>query len=480
MKVVDTSHLKNAPENFLSTEAKGLKFKGRSFTLQVGVEDCTGCGICFEVCPVKKKEGDHTIKALEMKALQEVREEGRIFWDYFLKLPETDPDLLKVENVRGSQLLQPLFEYSGACMGCGETPYIKLLTQLFGERMYIANATGCSSIYGGNLPTTPYCQNEKGRGPVWSNSLFEDNAEFGYGFRLTLDFQKNTAEKLLRKAAEENLVDRELVRNLLENKQESRSEILQQRQWLEVLKQALQDNKNRPLVEELLSLADALLKKSVWIVGGDGWAYDIGFGGLDHVLASGANINVLVMDTETYSNTGGQASKATPPGAVAKFAASGKSLPKKDLGKMMMNYGYVYVASVAMGADSKQLHKAVIEAEEYNGPSLILAYSTCIAHGINMRTSMDFQKLAVQSGHWPLYRYDPRRREKGLWPFQLDSKAPSVTYADFTQAQNRFQILKRNHPEHAAHLQVIGQNEINARWATYQQMTQGALPTRHD
>jgi pyruvate-ferredoxin/flavodoxin oxidoreductase len=376
-------------------------------------------------------------------------------------------DRTKVQpaTVKGSQMLQPLFEFSGACSGCGETPYLKLLTQLFGDRMLVANATGCSSIYGGNLPTTPWTTNAAGRGPAWANSLFEDNAEFGYGMRLALDQQEVQAKRLLAELD----VERDLRDAILEADQRDEAGIAAQRERVAALKVALAESDD-PRAVRLTTLADSLVHTSVWIVGGDGWAYDIGFGGLDHVLASGRNVNVLVLDTEVYSNTGGQASKSTPRGAVAKFAAGGKHTAKKDLGLIAAGYGNVYVAQVALGADNPQTVKAFAEAEAYDGPSLIIAYSHCIAHGIEMSTAMAHQKEAADSGYWPLYRYDPRLEQ----PFQLDSRAPKIPVSDFTSKENRFTLLARSNPAEAAELAAEEQHDVDERWRLYERL---AKPT---
>jgi len=420
----------------------------------------------MHICPANDKS-DPTRKAINPARQETLRESERENYKFFLALPDYDRGKLKVHTVKGSQLLRPLFEYSGACSGCGETPYVKLLTQLFGDRAIIANATGCSSIYGGNLPTTPYAQNRDGRGPTWSNSLFEDNAEFGYGFRLTLDKHSEYARELIVKMAD--VIGSELVDGLLKAEQSTEAGIQQQRERVAALRVKLgamdsADAKN------LLSVADALVKKSVWILGGDGWAYDIGYGGLDHVLASGRNVNALVLDTEVYSNTGGQMSKATPRAAVAKFAAGGKPLAKKDLGLLAMAYRTVYVAGVAMGANDGQTVRAFVEAEAYDGPSLIIAYSHCIAHGINMRTGMDSEKAAVQSGHWPLYRFIPDLIAQGKNPLQLDSKEPKISYKDYAYMQTRFKMLTRSKPVEAQRLLELAQEDAVSRWHLYAQL----------
>jgi pyruvate-ferredoxin/flavodoxin oxidoreductase len=465
-KVYDPKFLKEAPETFKSADARGKDFpEGYKFTLQVAAEDCTGCGLCIEACPAKNKE-EPGKKAINMAPQPPLREQERENYTFFLeKLPELDRTKVKIQTVKGSQMLRPLFEYSGACAGCGETPYVKLATQLFGDRMIIANATGCSSIYGGNLPTTPYCVDENGRGPAWSNSLFEDNAEFGLGFRLTLDKQIEFASELVQSLSSQ--LGDELVTGLLQSEQESEAGINEQRQRVKALREKL---KNIKAIEarQLESISDVLVKKSVWIIGGDGWAYDIGFGGLDHVMASNRNVNVLVLDTEVYSNTGGQMSKATPLGAVAKFAAAGKPLPKKDLGMIFMTYGNIYVSRVAMGYNDMQVVRAMLEAESYDGPSIVIAYSHCIAQGINMSLGLEQQKLAVQSGHYPLFRFDPRKTDEGKNPLKLDSKAPSIPYQDYAYNETRFKMLTKSKPERAKMLIEKAQNEVQSRWHLYQ------------
>jgi len=433
----------------------------------VAVEDCTGCQLCVEVCPVKNKS-QVGLKAINMAPQLPIREQERENWGFFLDLPEYPRhDGLTFDNVKNIQLLQPLFEFSGACAGCGETPYLKLVSQLFGDRTIIANATGCSSIYGGNLPTTPWSQNKEGRGPAWSNSLFEDNAEFGLGMRMTLDKQTEYARELVQRLRD--TIGPDLANALLTSAQTDEAEIDAQRARVVQLKEKLAGTTDRA-ARDLLSLADALVKKSVWIVGGDGWAYDIGFGGLDHVLASGHNINVLVLDTEVYSNTGGQASKATSLGAVAKFAAGGKARPKKDLGMIAVSYGNIYVAQVAMGANDRQTVKAFLEAEAYDGPSLIIAYSQCIAHGINMAKGMEQQRLAAESGYWPLYHYNPTLVVEGQNPMQLDSKAPKIPLKDYMYNENRFRVLVQSNPTAAAALLKEAQAFVNARWQKYESL----------
>jgi pyruvate-ferredoxin/flavodoxin oxidoreductase len=467
-KVYEPAALKDAPATFKSTDSRIPDFKGMKFTLQVAAEDCTGCGICVDVCPAKNKT-EVKLKAINMRPQAPLRLAERENWNYFLDLPETDRRKVKTTQLRQQQLLRPLFEFSGACAGCGETPYIKMLSQLFGDRAVIANATGCSSIYGGNLPTTPYAKNAEGRGPTWCNSLFEDNAEFGLGFRVSLDRQRDFAIELLKKSAA--TIGQDLADGIINANQSDEAGIYEQRERVEALKLKLQkmDSSEAKL---LLTLADKLVKKSVWILGGDGWAYDIGYGGLDHVLASGRDVNVLVMDTEVYSNTGGQMSKSTPRGAVAKLAAGGKPLGKKDLGLIAMSYGHIYVASVALGAKDEQTLKAFVEAESYPGPSLIIAYSHCIAHGIavDMGVGARQQKLAVESGQWLLYRFDPRRAANGENPLQLDSSAPKSKVQDFMLSENRFKMLTKSKPEDAKKLFAQAQSDVEHRWKFYQFM----------
>jgi pyruvate-ferredoxin/flavodoxin oxidoreductase len=477
MKVYDTDDLQGAPEAFLSTDARFKEFPGKKFTLQVAPEDCTGCSLCVEACPVKDKRQVGR-KAINMVPQPPVREREAENWDFFLGLPDVNRADLNVGTIKNSQLMIPLFEFSGACAGCGETPYIKLVTQLFGDRSVIANATGCSSIYGGNLPTTPYTTNTDGRGPAWANSLFEDNAEFGLGMRLTLDKQAEQARELLAQVSD--IVGSDLVQELLNADQRTDAGINAQRERVAQLKHRIidwegsigefDDAQLNTQLANLLSLADALVKKDVWIIGGDGWAYDIGFGGLDHVLASGRNVNILVLDTEVYSNTGGQSSKSTPLGAVAKFAAKGKATAKKDLGLLAMAYGNVYVARVAMGADDQQTLKAFLEAEAYDGPSLIIAYSHCIAHGIDMRKGLAQQKLGVQSGHWMLYRYNPELTGEGQHPLAIDSKAPSVPLEQYVYNETRYRMLQQSDEHRAEELLAEAKQDIKARWAHYQEL----------
>jgi len=468
-KVYDEGYLDEAPETFKSIDARWrqAEMEGMKYTLQVAVEDCTGCAVCVEVCPARDKTAVGR-KAINMESQIPIHDEEVENWDFFRwTLPEEPPDArLDFSRTKDVQLLQPLFEFPSACAGCGETPYLRLMSQLFGDRAIIANATGCTSIYGGNLPTTPWAFDDDGRGPAWSNSLFEDNAEFGFGFRLTLDKQAEYARELVDQMRSE--IGDDLADEILSADQSDNAGIRAQRGRVEKLKEKLGDSNGK--AQHLHSLANALVKKSVWSVGGDGWAYDIGYGGLDHVLAMGRDINLLVLDTEVYSNTGGQASKATGLGAVAKFAASGKPTPKKDLGMMAMTYGYVYVAQVAMGANPRQTIQAFLEAESYDGPSLIIAYSTCIAHGINMAQGMDQEDLAVKSGYWPLYRYDPRLREEGENPLQLDSREPTVPVRDYAYNENRYRMLMQSHPERAERLLEAAQEAVVDRWRKYQHM----------
>jgi pyruvate-ferredoxin/flavodoxin oxidoreductase len=470
-KVYEAAVLPGAPASFRSTEARLPEWKGLKYTLQVAVEDCTGCGICVDVCPARNKS-EARLKAINMQAQLPLRESERANWNFFLSIPELDRRRISTDHVRKMQVQQPLFEFSGACAGCGETPYIKLLTQLFGDRLIIANATGCSSIYGGNLPTTPYTKDPNGRGPAWANSLFEDNAEFGLGFRVSLDKQQEFAGELLHQLSPQ--IGRRLVTEILNARQRDEADIFDQRERVAELKGRLEslmkDRRSQiaATARRLLALADTFARKSVWIVGGDGWGYDIGYGGLDHVLASGRNVKVLLLDTEVYSNTGGQCSKSTPRAAVAKFASGGKRAPKKDLGLMAMTYGTIYVASVAMGAKDEHTLKAFLEAEAYDGPALIIAYSHCIAHGINMTTAMQNQKAAVSSGQWLLYRYNPERAALGENPLKLDSAAPHMKMADYFKLEQRFKMLEMTEPHAARELLAQAQADVNARRTFYE------------
>lgn len=497
-KVYEPQQLETAPATFKNSNAREHDWQGLKFTIQVAPEDCTGCGICVDVCPAKNKS-QPKLKAINMQPQQPLREQERENWDFFLNIPNPDRTHLKLHKINQQQMQEPLFEFSGACAGCGETPYLKLVSQLFGDRAVIANATGCSSIYGGNLPTTPWTHNAEGRGPAWSNSLFEDNAEFGLGFRVAIDKHAEIATELLRQLAP--AVGEELATSILNAPQNDEADIYEQRQRVALLKQKLDElldsqgaeeqrgrgaeeqrgNYQLPTtkIQNLKSLANYLVKKSVWIIGGDGWAYDIGFGGLDHVLASGRNVNILVLDTEVYSNTGGQMSKATPKGAVAKFAAGGKPAPKKDLGLIAMTYGNVYVACVAMGARDEHTLRAFLEAEAYEGPSLIIAYSHCIAHGINMATAMQNQKAAVDSGRWLLYRFHPDRIQQGENPLQLDSHAPKLPVEQYMYLENRFKMLTKSKPEAAKQLLAEAQQDVNTRWRLYQYLAARSPETIH-
>jgi len=466
-KVYDEKLLAGAPETFKHMTSKFKEFsQGFAYTVQVAPEDCTSCTLCVEVCPVKDKTQVGR-KAINMAPQPALRETEARNWDFFMEIPDLDRKLINPSTIKNSQLLRPLFEFSGACAGCGETPYVKLVSQLFGDRAIIANATGCSSIYGGNLPTTPWAVNADGRGPAWSNSLFEDNAEFGLGMRLTVDKQNEYARELL--VSFEKELGKELVNEILNADQSNETGIGAQRDRVAQLKNNLAKSSDTR-AKDLVSLVDSLVKKSVWIIGGDGWAYDIGYGGLDHVLASGRNVNILVLDTEVYSNTGGQASKSTPRAAVAKFAMGGKGLPKKDLGLIAMSYGYVYVARVAMGANDQQTLRALLEAESYDGPSLIIAYSPCIAHGYDLARSLDQAKLAVQSGHWPMYRYDPRLAEQGQNPLIIESKEPSIPISQYAYNETRYKMLTQLDEARAEELMHAAQHDAKSRWTLYQQM----------
>ncbi len=463
-KVYEPKLLDNAPPTFKSMPARWRQFPDRRFTVQVAPEDCTGCSLCVQNCPAKNKK-DPERKAINMEPQTPLRRQEAENRSFFLRIPEVDRKELNPLLVRDIQLFQPLFEFSGACAGCGETPYLKLLTQLFGDRAVIANATGCSSIYGGNLPTTPWTFNKEGRGPTWSNSLFEDNAEFGLGMRLALDKQIEYACELLKKLTPE--IGEELVNKLLKAEQSDKAGIQAQRERVKILREKLAKVQQAE-AKELLSLSEVLVKKSVWIVGGDGWAYDIGYGGLDHVLSLGRKVNILVLDTEVYSNTGGQMSKATPLGAVAKFAAGGKPNAKKDLAMMAMVYGNVYVARVAMGATDSQTVKAFLEAEAYPGPSIIIAYSHCIAHGYNLAHGLEQQKAAVRSGCWPLIRYNPALLKEGKNPLQLDSKKPSLPLEEYIYKETRYKMLLKSNPEAAKHLLKLAKEDVARRWKLYE------------
>ena len=476
IKAYDPAQLTGAPKEFLSADGIGPKFKGMKFTVQVAPEDCTGCGLCVWNCPGIKKdaEGNKTDhKAINMATQFDIRAREAANYEFFLKLPETDPSLYNRDSVKGSQFIRPMFEYSGACAGCGETPYVKLMTQLFGDKAVIANATGCSSIYGGNLPTTPYTKRADGRGPAWSNSLFEDNAEFGFGFRLTIDKFNQAAKENLVTAVEKGLIDKALADKVTNQDQTQQEGIEIQRANVVELKKALESKKDSDdTAQQLYSLADYLVKKDVWVVGGDGWAYDIGYGGLDHVLASGKNVNILVLDTEVYSNTGGQMSKSTPRGATALFAAGGKPGAKKDLGLMAIAYNNVYVAKIAMGADKNQAVKAFAEAGAYDGPSIIIAYSHCIAHGIDMIDGLEEQKKAVNSGHWVLYRYNPDLAAQGKNPLQIDSKEPTLPLEDYIWGENRYLVLKKQDPAAAEELLKLHREDIKRSQLMYRSLAE--------
>jgi pyruvate-ferredoxin/flavodoxin oxidoreductase len=477
-KVYDEGLLSGASDSFKSMPIKGKDFpQGLRMSYQVAPEDCTGCGLCADICPIRDKS-NASHKALNMVPYTpELRQQEKQNWEYFLALPEYDRTAVKTGTIKGAMILQPLFEFSGACVGCGETPYIKLASQLFGDRMVVANATGCSSIYGGNLPTTPWAKNSQGRGPAWSNSLFEDNAEFGLGMRLAIDKQREYARELLLQLKTE--VGDELVARILDTDETTEAGIATQRSQLESLRHRLKDI-DSAAARELESVAENLGRKSVWIIGGDGWAYDIGYGGLDHVLASGEDVNILVLDTEVYSNTGGQTSKATPRGAVAKFSAGGKATPKKDLAMLAMDYEHVYIARVAYGAKDIQTMHAFHEAEAYPGPSIIIAYSPCIAHGIDLKNNHLHQQLAVDSGHWPLFRYNPQQAAAGKNPLHLDSKAPSIPYRDFIETEIRFNMLWRTHPEDAEKFLAQSQQEVLHRYHYYEQLASLEWPEEGD
>ncbi|MBN3041047.1 MAG: pyruvate:ferredoxin (flavodoxin) oxidoreductase, partial [Candidatus Omnitrophica bacterium] len=477
MKIYDEKLLDKAPKTFKHTKAKGKDLQGKAFTIQIAPEDCTGCGVCVHTCPALEKDEKNQStgkKAINMTPQIEIREQEKKNWEFFLSLPDLPVEQLPfpVNTIKGSQLLRPLFEFSGACAGCGETAYVRLMTQLFGDRALVANATGCSSIYGGNLPTTPYCVRTDGKGPVWTNSLFEDNAEIGFGMRLGIEQIKTKAQLIaddLAKTALKN--NSSLINEILTADQSTHEGIETQRLKVKQLKTLLKSLSSEDRANELLDIADYLIKKSIWIVGGDGWAYDIGYGGLDHVLAAGKNVNVLVLDTGVYSNTGGQMSKATPMGAIAKFAAAGKPLPKKDLAMLAMTYGNIYVARIAIGVNPMQTIKAFLEAEKYDGPSIIIAYTHCIAHGINMTEALDQQKKAVASGDWILLRYNPELLKEKKNPLQLDSKAPSIPLEEYIYNENRFKALKTIDPERASSLLKSAQEEVNRRFKVYEHMS---------
>ena len=465
MKAYEPAALTSAPDGFLTKSFRSRELDGHQLTIQVAPDDCTGCGICVDVCPAKDKS-EVKRKAINMRDIAEHHDRESERWDFFTTIPQLDRTAISHDSVKNSQLLEPLFEFSGACSGCGETPYLKLLTQLFGDRLVIANATGCSSIYGANLPTTPWATNTAGLGPAWANSLFEDNAEFGLGMRLGIEHHQHEAARLVDELAGQ--IGTELATALLANSQPTEADVIAQRERVAELRTRLADIGD-PRAHRLDVIADELVRTSTWIVGGDGWAYDIGYGGVDHVLGSGRNVNLLVLDTEVYSNTGGQASKATPLGAVAKFATSGKATGKKDLGAIARSYGNVYVAQVAIGGSDIQTVKAFQEADEWDGPSLIIAYSTCIAHGIDMTTSMAHQKDAVKSGYWPLYRYRPTESEHEH-PFQLDSSAPSIPLRQFALEEARYAMLARSDPARSDQLLDLAQAAIDERWHYYEQL----------
>jgi pyruvate-ferredoxin/flavodoxin oxidoreductase len=473
IKIFPNEQLEGAPEGFQSKPFKSRDLPDYQLSIAIAADDCTGCGICVDVCPAVSKT-DPSHKSLDLVGALESRDALRTSYEHFLTIPEVDRTKVRHDTVKGVSQLQPLFEFSGACAGCGETPYLKTLTQLFGDRMIIANATGCSSIFGGNLPTTPYTVNAEGRGPAWANSLFEDNAEFGLGLRLGWEQQHGEARRYVGELSA--LIGDDLAQALLGADQSNETGIVAQRGRVELLKTALdavvldgRAGDQGSAAKHLRSLADELVEKTVWIVGGDGWAYDIGYGGLDHVLGSGRNVNILILDTEVYSNTGGQASKSTPRGASAKFAASGKSTAKKDLGAIAQVYGDVYVAQVAMGANEQQTVRAMLEAQAHPGVSVIIAYSSCIAHGIEMSTSMTHQKTAVSSGYWPLYRFRPSE-DADAHPFKLDSKKPTVPLREFALAETRFSMLARSDKERSEHLLALAQADADERWRLYSQL----------
>ena len=472
-KIYHQQYLQDAPAHFRHAPMIGKGFpEGMHISYQVAPEDCTGCKLCVEICPIKDKSNPQR-KALNMYPQPPIREQEKQNWSFFLSLPEYDRRELKTGTIKGAMVLQPLFEFSGACLGCGENPYIKLATQLFGDRMLVANATGCSSIYGGNLPTTPYTTNAEGRGPAWNNSLFEDNAEFGVGMRIAIDKHRDQAQHLLSRLCQDYKaqLDEQLINAILTAEQNDEAAIYSQRERIETVRESLQALDD-PRVEKLLPLLDYLCKKSVWIVGGDGWAYDIGFGGLDHVLASGDDVNILVLDTEVYSNTGGQTSKATPRGAIAKFSAAGKPSARKELGLLAMDYENVYVAQVAYGAKDMQTLRAFIEAEAHPGPSIIIAYAPCTAHGLDLVNNHQHQSMAVQSGHWPLFRFDPKRTAQGANPLKLDSPQPSLPYKEYMKTEGRFSVLWQTHPEEAERFLQQAQHEVNHRYNFLKQLAE--------
>ena len=471
MKTYEQDALELAPDGFKSIRLKGRGVDAdRRYTLQIAVDSCTGCGLCVAACPVEDNPAKPGMKAINMAAKAPILERERESWDFFQTLPQRERGDLVGLRMRETQLMQPLFEFSGACAGCGETPYLKLLTQLFGDHLYVANATGCSSIFGGNQPTTPWAKDAHGRGPAWANSLFEDNAEFGYGFRVTLDKLTEYARKTLEELAPQ--VGEALAHEILAAAQGTGTEIEAQRARLEALRERLREIPD-PKAKDLHALTDHLLSRVVWIVGGDGWAYDIGYGGLDHVLASDRNINVLVMDTEVYSNTGGQRSKATPRAATAKFATGGKIVAKKDLGLLAVEYGHVYVGQIAFGADPKQTVRAMQEAAAHKGPSILIAYSTCIAHGFDLTYTIEHMRSAVASGYWPLYRYNPELRRLGRNPMTLDSAAPSISFKDYALSENRYRVLAKTNPEHVGELMHAAEADVLKRWQAVQRLAEG-------
>ena len=458
--------LKKAPDGFQSAPINSRGFPETKYTLQVYAEDCTGCNLCVEVCPATHPT-NRSLKAINMAEKEPIIEKAKDYIRFFEDLPWNNRSEINFSTVHGAQFMEPLFEFSGACAGCGETPYLKLLSQLFGDRLLIANATGCSSIYGGNLPTTPWTMNKDGQGPAWSNSLFEDNAEFGLGMRMTADHQLAMATRLLTELAPQ--LGEEFVNSIIQSSQLQESDIAEQRKRVNELKGKLEAMSD-PIAKHLLSICEQLVHRSVWLIGGDGWAYDIGYGGLDHALASGKNINILVLDTEVYSNTGGQSSKSTPTGASAKFASAGKQGGKKDLAMQAVSYGNVYVARIAFGANPQQTMLAMREAEAYDGPSLILAYSHCIAHGYDLKNGLTQQNNAVASGYWPLMRYNPVLRKKKQNPFILDSTRPVLPLKEFAYKELRYKVLTQSNPKHAEELMILAQEMVNLRWKNYEEL----------